>query len=189
MNKFKSFVKYGVLLAVLVGAGIGAYYFWSPRSGVYSFNDDRNSEFLHDLFKENWYWLVVDKKHIYDEEYVNYFIENKTVRSAPHQYGKNQMKVYFVDGKPAGFTSFFTRTSYIGKLLFLVVLEEYRGKGIGKKLLNSATETLFEQGCFKVELIVRTENKAAIRLYEGAGFEKYAEDEEAISYRKFKNKN
>ena len=189
MNSFKKFIKVGILFTVLLGVGVGVYYFRAPTAGIYSFNDSRDSEFLHRVFQKNWYWLVCDKKHVYNGPYVDYFIENKTTRSNPHQYGKNKMKVYFVDGKPAGFTSFFKKNSCVGKFLFLAVLEEFRGKGVGRKLLNYATDELFKDGCFKVELIVRNENESAIKLYESEGFEKYEEDDMASSFRKFRKKS
>jgi ribosomal protein S18 acetylase RimI-like enzyme len=50
------------------------------------------------------------------------------------------------------------------------VLREYRRKGIGRNLLQTALDMAQEIGMEKVELDVFASNRAAIELYEEAGF-------------------
>ena len=50
------------------------------------------------------------------------------------------------------------------------VLLNYRGKGIGRRLLEACLSLACASGLEKVELEVFSDNKAAIRLYESLGF-------------------
>jgi len=52
----------------------------------------------------------------------------------------------------------------------LSVLQEYRGKGYGKKLLTAVETLAREQGCGKVTLEVRELNPLAERLYRRLGY-------------------
>jgi RimJ/RimL family protein N-acetyltransferase len=51
------------------------------------------------------------------------------------------------------------------------VIAARRGRGIGRALLEAALARADEVGLTRVELRVRTDNAAAIRLYERCGFE------------------
>lgn len=51
----------------------------------------------------------------------------------------------------------------------LYVKPEYRGKGIGKALLNKVIETAKERNCARVEWVVIDWNKPAIDFYENLG--------------------
>ena len=57
-------------------------------------------------------------------------------------------------------------------LLQFAVLPEYRGKGIGKGLMNNILRLLKRNGYKKVCLRVDVKNKKAIKLYERIGFKK-----------------
>jgi ribosomal protein S18 acetylase RimI-like enzyme len=50
------------------------------------------------------------------------------------------------------------------------VLHQYRGKGVGKRLLDAAIKHASDIGLEKVELTVYTTNTAAIKLYKNSGF-------------------
>ena len=56
----------------------------------------------------------------------------------------------------------------IYEVVKIAVSPNYRGKGLGKKLLTSVLENLDKN----LMLEVRVSNEAAINLYEGLGFEK-----------------
>jgi ribosomal protein S18 acetylase RimI-like enzyme len=58
----------------------------------------------------------------------------------------------------------------IGFIYELFVLDEYRGKGISKQLINTAVEQLKQEGYSEIRLNVFEGNKA-IKLYENLGFE------------------
>ncbi len=58
-----------------------------------------------------------------------------------------------------------------GYLDDIFVLEQYRGQGIGTKLMREALNHARKSGCVRVELGTRRDNIRARRLYERLGFE------------------
>jgi ribosomal protein S18 acetylase RimI-like enzyme len=48
---------------------------------------------------------------------------------------------------------------------------EYRGHGIGRRLMQIAREQAQEQGYKRLSLVVFEENTAALRLYQSLGYE------------------
>lgn len=55
-------------------------------------------------------------------------------------------------------------------VIVLGVLEGYRGRGIGKRLLEELEKWSSERGVTRLELTVMAHNERALRLYERAGF-------------------
>jgi RimJ/RimL family protein N-acetyltransferase len=55
--------------------------------------------------------------------------------------------------------------------LGMSVLKDYYNQGLGTKMMNVLCEKAKEYGKTKIELDVRKDNPAAIRIYEKAGFE------------------
>ena len=81
-----------------------------------------------------------------------------------------------LDGKTAGQALFFHNFStFLGKtgiyLEDLYVKQEFRGKGIGKALLNKIIEIAKERDCGRVEWVVLDWNKPAISFYKKLGAE------------------
>lgn len=60
----------------------------------------------------------------------------------------------------------------------IVVYEEHRGKGIGRKLLAVIEEIAKSRGCCKITLEVLSGNETAKKIYRKFGFEGYALDSE-----------
>lgn len=58
----------------------------------------------------------------------------------------------------------------VGRILMLGVAPDYRGKGIGKKLVLAGITRLKSKGLQVAELTVDSENKAACALYKSLGF-------------------
>jgi ribosomal protein S18 acetylase RimI-like enzyme len=56
-------------------------------------------------------------------------------------------------------------------VLGIALLPDYRGKGIGRKLLHTAIRTAWDKGFSRIDLTVRSANTNAIALYEQLGFE------------------
>ncbi|WP_333785267.1 GNAT family N-acetyltransferase [Thermocrinis sp.] len=84
--------------------------------------------------------------------------------------------VAVLDGKKVGFIAsdgnWFSKREgkVVGAIHELVVLPEYRGLGIGKKLLERAIQYFKERGLDTVELWVGDENAWAIEFYKKQGF-------------------
>ncbi|MDP3742469.1 MAG: GNAT family N-acetyltransferase [Candidatus Micrarchaeota archaeon] len=80
-----------------------------------------------------------------------------------------------LDSNTVGFTDFeiipeTPENASLCKLMGLAVLEEHRGKGIAKKLLEKVVEEAKKAGCAKVFLLVADDNAVAIKLYSSLGF-------------------
>jgi GNAT superfamily N-acetyltransferase len=60
-----------------------------------------------------------------------------------------------------------------------VVVPTFRGKGIGRRLLEAVEAKARELGCCKLTLEVMDKNHQAVRMYLAAGFERYALQEKA----------
>jgi len=58
-----------------------------------------------------------------------------------------------------------------GRILGFAVLDEFQGRGIGKKLLERALKHLKEKGVSEISLMVFEDNEKAIGLYEKYGFQ------------------
>jgi ribosomal protein S18 acetylase RimI-like enzyme len=60
-----------------------------------------------------------------------------------------------------------------------VVLSASRGKGVGRRLLDAVEGKARELGCCKLTLEVMDNNHHALRMYQAAGFVRYALQKEA----------
>ncbi len=56
------------------------------------------------------------------------------------------------------------------RLYSITIGKEHRGKGLGRELLEAAEEAAWEHGCTRMSLEVRTDNQAALGLYESSGY-------------------
>jgi GNAT superfamily N-acetyltransferase len=77
------------------------------------------------------------------------------------------------DGKPAGFALYFPiYSTWQGPSLHLedlFVLPEFRGKGIGKALLNQVAAAAVKRGCARLQWDVLEWNQPAIDFYQSIG--------------------
>jgi ribosomal protein S18 acetylase RimI-like enzyme len=81
----------------------------------------------------------------------------------------------YIDNQPIGIaTCFLGFTTFLAKQLInvhdLAVLPDYRGRGIGRKLLEAVEMKGIELECGKLTLEVQSENVIAQRTYQQAGF-------------------
>lgn len=65
---------------------------------------------------------------------------------------------------------FFRRGARIARLYSLATAADARGCGIGRALLRTAEQAARRRGCHAMRLEVRVDNRAAIALYERAGY-------------------
>lgn len=65
---------------------------------------------------------------------------------------------------------FFRKSSRVARLYSIASLPEARGKGVGTALIEAAEAAALQRRCTALRLEVRTDNDAAIRLYERLGY-------------------
>ena len=76
------------------------------------------------------------------------------------------------DEKIVGYLSYIIKKRHTGKLDVdqLVILEEYRGKSLGKKLMEEAKKIAKENECDRIELNCWLFNENALNMYEHIGY-------------------
>jgi ribosomal-protein-alanine N-acetyltransferase len=95
-------------------------------------------------------------------------------------------------GKPIGCVLlFFRRGTSIARLYSIAVARRARGQGLGAALLRAAEREARRRGCKSMRLEVRTDNPAAVALYEKHGYRRgecaagfYENGADAWRYRK-----
>ena len=100
-----------------------------------------------------------------DEELKNDLINN---------FDRLQTIVILDKGNIVGYLSYIIKKRHTSKLDVdqLVVLEQYRGKGLGKKLMDEVKKIAKENECDRIELNCWLFNENAINMYEHIGFDR-----------------
>ncbi len=168
------------LVALLLAVG-GFWYYSGYTSGpIQPYNAARDRAFILDQFKKDWYWLISDYSPDYDVEFM---LDRKSpVTDDPKYTGTLIIKTYVVDGAPAGFVAYYEKELKIGQLLFLSIGEQYRRKGIGRKLMNYANNDFKRRGIRAIRMNTRADNKKARQLYENIGYKQIWTDGAYIIY-------
>ena len=98
-----------------------------------------------------------------DEELKNDLIQN---------FNRLTTLVILDDEKIVGYLSYIIKKRHTGKLDVdqLVILEEYRGQGLGKKLMEEAKKIAKENECDRIELNCWLFNENALNMYEHIGY-------------------
>lgn len=120
--------------------------------------------------------------------------------SFPDPYPKGLLKAFFfmpgsylvaaTEEEVVGYAVGIIRYGATGHIVSIAVVEGFRGRGTGRKLLEGLMEGLAALGAKVMRLEVRESNVRAISLYSAAGFEEkekiknyYADGESAIVMR------
>lgn len=164
-----------IACVLLLSGGVAgiSYYLSMPRTHIYSFDEDRDTPFILDIFKNDWHWLVSEYSTDFSPEYMlHYHASSK----APEHVGNLIIKVLYIGNDFVGFTAYHKEKFYQCKVLFLAVRSEFRSKGYGKLLLKHAIDDLCSQGCTKIWLVTRTTNYPAMKVYRDSGFVETSRD-------------
>ena len=133
---------------------------------IKNFVDSRDRQFILDMFQKYWYWLVENPN--FSPEFM---MDHLSPDKKSENFGKEIIKVLYVNGEPAGFTTYNKQTFYKGYYHFLLMDEKFRGHRYADKLVRYALDDLFNnQGVEKVWLAVRDNNKSAKSVYNRIGF-------------------
>jgi len=74
------------------------------------------------------------------------------------------------DEKIIGFTTLNKKSAILADLGLVAVSKEYRGLGIGKKIINESIQRSKQAGFKEIQVVTQLDNKAAIQLYTSANF-------------------
>lgn len=168
-NKRSFLKKIGIVLGLgtfICTGGIAFYHYARPQTVILDFDEQRDTPFILESFKRDWYWLV--EGFDYSPEYM---LHHRASSKNPQTIGNLTIKTAYQEGKPVGFVIYFKKNFYLGDLRFIDVNPEFRSKGWAYKLLDYAVKDLIKQGCIRVKLVTREVNYAARRLYTRYGFE------------------
>ena len=180
VNRHKH-IMIGLIFASLTAVISAIYLYWPVTDGIHSYNSKRDRQAILNVFEQDWYWLVAGDRNSFSPEYM---LDAKS----PNKYnlevqGKEQVKVLLANGKTVGFVSYYKKKAYLGQIHILHVLPEYRGHGYAQKLMRAAINELFSDPAISfIKLVTRTDNAAAIKLYNRLGFIEEMRDETLVDF-------
>jgi ribosomal protein S18 acetylase RimI-like enzyme len=176
MPMFSSRTKKIILflcITLALGASIAIYQPTTSETGpIYTFNASRDTKEMIDIFHQDWYWLLAS-----EESSPAFMLKHRTWDSNPLHFGLMHIKVLREDNdKLAGFTTYYMETKTQGRVLFLAVGKDFRGKGYGKTLILHAMQELFNLGADHIALWTRIANLPAQKIYREIGFKEMSEE-------------
>lgn len=127
--------------------------------------------YLYDVIGRNYYWI--DRKDIPDHELAELILDPDV-----------QVHVAYVAGVPAGFFELDRRRGGLVEILYLGLVPDFTGRGLGKWLLSEAIATAWSEPTRR--LIVETctlDAPKALTLYQRFGFVPYAREDKVIEVR------
>jgi len=160
-----------IALAACSGAAIYHYHYSAPKDNIYDFNPTRDTQAMMDIFHKDWHWLLSSP-----ESSPAFMIKHRTHDTNPMHFGSLHIKVLREGDKLAGFAAYFMETPKQGRLLFLAVSQDFRGKGYGRTLALRAMQELFNMGADHIALWTRVANLPAQKIYRELGFQEVLEE-------------
>jgi len=166
MNRTKKIILlFSIALATCGGIATFIHHKNISQGPIYDFNPSRDTQAIMDIFNQNWYWLLAS-----EESSPAFMIKHRTPNTNPLYFGSLHIKVLYQEDKLVGFTAYYMETAQQGRLLFLAVAHEFRGKGYGKILAKYAMQQMFAMGANHIALWTRVSNLPAQRIYKELGF-------------------
>lgn len=132
--------------------------------------DERSSQQLFDLAIQSGEFsrFKIDPKISADK--FKRFYETWMVNSLNKSFA-DAVLVYKIDDEMVGFITLNSNHNQ-ASIGLIAVDHHYRGMGIGKKLIESGENFMYQQGFKTLQVVTQGENIAACRLYEKCGFRK-----------------
>ena len=152
-------------------------------NGIRLYNAATDKAAVHKMFADDWYWMVSDDtiQNSNSQRYVNFMLDNKS--SVQWEKRNNlTLKVAEDHGKVVGFSATYKKSPLAGHILFIVVDQDARKKGVAKALVTEALTSFFDQGFVKVSLDTRTGNQRARSLYSSLGFQLLEADDDYVHF-------
>lgn len=152
-------------IAAVLAAFCGMYLYFSPAIRIVPFDEKRDTQFIIDMFKKHWYWLVEGTE--FSPEYM---LKYRASGMDYSKIGDTTIYMLYEHRNPVGFVAYHLKSAKVGELHFLAVDESYRSKGYGSMLLKYAMHELEKRGVDRITLLTRTNNLPAQVTYIKAGF-------------------
>ncbi|WP_212004103.1 helix-turn-helix domain-containing GNAT family N-acetyltransferase [Chitinophaga sp. HK235] len=137
--------------------------------------------FRYDLQPGDIGYLIYLHGELYAKEY-GYNLEFeayvcKTFQDFLATYNNNKDRVFLAiaDNKIVGAVAILGSSRYLAQLRWFVVHPDYRGKGLGKRLLNEAISFCREKNYQTIYLMTTSIHTTAIDMYKRVGFRKTGE--------------
>ena len=163
-----------ISIILTLGAGAALYHQRSSEQGpIYTFDSARDTKEMMDIFHQDWYWLLAS-----EESSPAFMLKHRTYDANPAHFGSMHIKVLREqeNNRLAGFATYYMETKTKGRILFIAVGRDFRGKGYGKTLVLHAMEELYKLGADHIALWTRVSNLPAQRIYRGIGFKEIFEE-------------
>lgn len=161
-----------IALAACAGAAIYYQRTIIEQGPIYTFNPARDTPEIMDIFHKDWYWLLAS-----DESSPAFMLKHRTFDTNPAHFGSLHIKVLRAENdKLAAFAAYYMETLTQGRLLFLAVGRDFRGRGYGKILAIHAMQELFNMGADHIALWTRVANLPAQKIYKELGFREMFEE-------------
>lgn len=169
-------------LALLAVAGLGYWYTHLNQAcnGMALYSPARDKARLLTLFKDNWYWLVPEGSSFSAER----FLDTGSKKARGESEDDSKIFVYCADNKAVGFVSYYKENFYRGRLRFIAIDKDYRGRGYSEKLMDFALQDMHKMGLRLVQLVTRTNNEPAKKLYERLNFHEFWHDDHYVRFEK-----
>ncbi len=154
-----------ITLAACGGSAIYYYHNNIHQGPIYDFNPTRDTQAVMDIFHKDWDWLLASP-----DSSPAFMLKHRTYDADPTHFGSLHIKVLRENDTVAGFAAYYMETRTQGRLLFLAVGRDFRGRGYGKILALRAMEELFKMGADHIALWTRVSNLPAQKIYRELGF-------------------
>lgn len=162
----------GLVALVVLAIGTGLWLFQTAEQ-IAEFQYEQDATDVLKIFERDRYWLLASEES--DPDFMlRYLAPNKW---DPQYFGKFKIKVLRKEGELVGFTAYYMKSPLLGFIQFVAVNPPFRGKGYAQQLLDYAIKQLKSMGAIRVELLTRTTNERAQKLYKRNNFQvKVVED-------------
>src|SRR6185503_13074574 len=117
------------------------------------------NRFLYSAVGARWFWI--ERRSWTLDQWTSYLTRGDAVETW----------ILSKDGVPAGYVEFETRPNNAIEIVYIGLLEEFIGQGLGTHLLSKGVERIFEKGASKVLLeTCNLDHEFAIANYTARGF-------------------
>ncbi len=184
----KTFIKKLTLAAALIALGGGFFYYIyfqktttivAQQGLIRGYESSRDRADIITYFEKNRYWMTANP-----ESNIAFQLDYKAPNRSPLYLGKMVIKVMREAGQFVGFAAYYKKTLTKAFLLYIGIKEEFRGKGYATKFITYVLTDLKSMGAITVNLVTRTNNFSAQKLYNRTNFTETSRDDGFVCFQK-----